>query len=364
MKKLLTLLITLLGLYYCKGQTNLKIGFTSSFRETGIIKGLQSTDTIIDNSLKYELYFVNNDKKRGLISKEIIEYSANHKATSDTVLVSKSDKRKIKLVNEIDFDSFNNLFDLAKQESKTNYGKQKVLSTTYDLSIELVKGNKTIQLKRKEHPADYVNYWYCNGKEIFNPKIDEIVSKIFPKITLGDYKLLKTPSKKTTKYHKNELIEILKELTNCLKIKDSINLKKLIYKLSPNINTVQYFENNKLYYRGIPEAFEGKSINEAQVMLKKGRDAYYLDFQRFLNKIEPNSEIELLTVSNDINVEYSGFLKDFRGHSKIILPRGNGAIETTHFYFKWKINGKTREYSFGEMLRVNGIWKSFTAPRI
>jgi len=238
-----TLLFIILGLYYCQGQT---INFTSSFRETDIIKGVKSTDTIIDNSLRYELSFINNDKD--LISKEIIEYSANHKATSDTVLISKSDKKRIKLLSKIDFGSFNDLFDLAKQESKVNYYKQKVFSTPYDLSIELIKGNEIIKLKRKEHPADYINHWDCNGKEIFNPKIDEIVSKIFPKKALGNFKTLKTPSKKTIKYHKYELIKILNDLTNYLKTKDSISLKKIAYRLCPDINTVQHFESNTISY--------------------------------------------------------------------------------------------------------------------
>lgn len=360
----LLLLLALFSISYCQAQIQSKMSVYSSFREEEIIKETNSPTIFIDNSLRYKLVFTGDDTKKALISKEITEYSFNFKGTIDSVFTSKSGKKNIKTVNTVAFDDFQKLYDLFKQESVEDYEKQKVLTTPHHLSIELIKGNDTIKVTREDNPADYVNTWYCNGKEIFNPTIDQIIAKILPKMVLGDFRFIKIPPKKTIKYHKEELRKILERLTLYLQTRDSTKLKALAYELFPNITTVEYFEKNNLYYRGVPEAFEEKSEEEIKIIFQKAREVYASYFLRLLNSIEVGSSIELLTYSDEIDVEYGEFLKGTRGSSKVTVPRGNGAVENTAFYFKLRINDDIREYSFGEMLRVNNQWQSFTAPRL
>ncbi|GAA3523741.1 hypothetical protein GCM10022393_43230 [Aquimarina addita] len=332
----------------------------SSYRETSISRNMNTPDIIIDNSLKYEIVFTHNPRQKVVTATEITTYSNTYKGTPDSFFINKSDKNKIKQTITIKAKTLYELFDLFKKESDTNYENQKVLSTPFEISMELTKGSETIEIKRKEHPTDYINHWSCNGKEIFNPKIDQIIAKILPDPVLGNFKLEKIPSKKAIKYHKEELNKILNRFTYYLQSNDSINLRALAYELYPNIQTIRYLKKNNLYYRGIPEVFQHKSEEEIKIALKQGRERYAASFLKLLNKKGTIKNSTLLTKNDEIEVEYSGFLKDFRGSSKIDFPRGNGAIETTHFYFKVKINDTTYRYSFGEMLRVHDQWLSFT----
>lgn len=122
------------------------------------------------------------------------------------------------------------------------------------------------------------------------------------------------------------------------------DLKAFCRKISPNENTAKYMKKNGFSYRGFPEKFEA---------LKLGYDTIAMNYYNQLNTYRNHFADQL----NDL--EYIGMAD----REPELFDKELG-IYATESYIYMKSGNDTLSLGLGELFKINGEWKVFTAPQL
>lgn len=141
-------------------------------------------------------------------------------------------------------------------------------------------------------------------------------------------------------------IEVLyKESVEVLRSKDKEKIGKFIDKIMPDRGTIGYMNKNNCLYRGIP-----KHINAESGLLDSLRIFYtekFYNYSEYLNTILDLQELKI--------IEF-----DKSGEPEILYESGCEEILFDEVHVTCGSKNDTIRYSFGEFLKVDGKWKTFT----
>lgn len=136
----------------------------------------------------------------------------------------------------------------------------------------------------------------------------------------------------------SEFVEVLKE-------SDSAKLKDYCFKITPDYTTFEYMHKNNFSYQRIPEALDERNIKPTFL-----GEQYYQHIQSFKEELIRNNQLkDLKYIGREIDgVAYVPVLNTYGTETQILLES----------------KGDTIKYRLGEILRINGSWKSFTFPEL
>lgn len=147
-----------------------------------------------------------------------------------------------------------------------------------------------------------------------------------------------------------DMDELYKESMVALQTKDLDKIKEYVDKVLPDDGTIAAMKKMDFHYRGLPEE------------LKEQPDGLKLWRENFAKRLY-NLSAEL---------EMRGILKDlkFIGYDEDYKPEDIGqGMEKTDVLFaepfgQFGCPQDTIEYKIGELLKINGVWKSFTEAKL
>ncbi len=152
-------------------------------------------------------------------------------------------------------------------------------------------------------------------------------------------------SKKSTGY--TDPKEVYIASMKALQSKDRKTIGKFVNDVLPDNGTVRFLEKNNFDYRGIPN-----ELKEEPNALKEWRE----DFTNRLVKF--SLELEARGILKDL--KFIGFDEDYEPEE---IEKGSGILFTEP-YGVFGTPTDTIEYKIGELLKINGVWKSFTEAKL
>lgn len=151
------------------------------------------------------------------------------------------------------------------------------------------------------------------------------------------------------KHGYDDIEELYRESLIALKSKDMDKVNEFIKRLFPDRNSAYYMMENNCSYRGYPEGLKQYpyAVDSAIVIYTKVFYNYALSIER---KGSLN-DLEFIGFESPLSLEP---LDERRCKCQDVL------FDSPFALFVSKKNNDTIIYSFGELLRVDGKWKSFT----
>ena len=138
---------------------------------------------------------------------------------------------------------------------------------------------------------------------------------------------------------------LYKESVEVIKSKDRQKIREFIEKIIPDKGTIAYMNKRKCEYRRIPRV-----INQSPQLLDSVKAHYTEKLYNYSLKLERMNTLEDLK---------------FEGFERELMPEkldecGCPEILFEEIFVKCSSKETTIKFSFGEILKVNGKWKSFT----
>jgi hypothetical protein len=136
------------------------------------------------------------------------------------------------------------------------------------------------------------------------------------------------------------------DFVKVLKSDDEQALKDYCFAITPDSTTVAWMKLNRFSYRGIPGELERKGFKPGDI-----GEHYYKYVKRFRERLVSRQQLDSLQY---IGREQQGE-EMFNEHLEIAI---------TETFIVMNSGKDTIRCKLGEMLRIDGIWKSFTDPKL
>ncbi|MEM6684437.1 MAG: hypothetical protein AAF617_01475 [Bacteroidota bacterium] len=143
-----------------------------------------------------------------------------------------------------------------------------------------------------------------------------------------------------------DLDKLYEDFVYYLKDANLENLKNYCYAITPDQTTVEYMKKNNFSFRGIPEGLEKNNVKPTYIGEK-----YYEYVLKFRERLKSRKLLN--------NLKYVK-----REQNEEVLFNKELEIYATETFIILESEGKEVRCKLGEMLRINMIWKSFTAPNL
>ena len=135
------------------------------------------------------------------------------------------------------------------------------------------------------------------------------------------------------------LDELHSDLVVILKSSDNTRLREFCQKISPGKETSAFMRRAGFTHRGFPDKYDGSTMIV---------DAHYQLFYEFREKIKGRGLLDQLTYVKRLDQEM------------MLMPTFNVSASETQIVLR--SGDQTFTCKLGEMLKINGVWKSFTKP--
>ncbi len=139
--------------------------------------------------------------------------------------------------------------------------------------------------------------------------------------------------------------ELFKTSVGVIKSKDKSRINDFISKIMPDSGTIQYMNNHNCKYRGVPNA-----DSHSGGYLDSLKRANSTDLYNYCQRLERRLNLEQLRFEK-IDQEINPETLEYYGCPEILFVEVFGTYSS---------NSDTIRVQFGELLKVNGKWKSFT----
>jgi hypothetical protein len=151
--------------------------------------------------------------------------------------------------------------------------------------------------------------------------------------------------KKSSGY--SDVRELYRASMTALQSKDIKKIRKFVEEALPDAGTIQALKNKGYNYRGIPD-----ELKERPTALKDWKT----DFANSL--LELADELDGQGILNDL--KFIGFDEEYLPEE---IEKGTGILFMEPFG-RFATTTDTIEYKIGEVLKINGKWKSFTEAKL
>ena len=151
---------------------------------------------------------------------------------------------------------------------------------------------------------------------------------------------------KTTSDGYANLDELYADFVTVIKANDTNSIKQYCYKITPDAGTVAFMKDKHFAYRGIPTELEKQKIEVAAI-----GEQYFKQVAWFREKLVQEGQLA--------NLKYVG-----REHEGEEMFAKELDIPVTETFIILTSGNDTIRCKLGEMLKVNGVWKSFTEPKL
>ena len=271
-----------------------------------------------------------------------------------------------KILIPVDYQEINFAYDLkgietiiAKKNNK--YGLINLENTTtLDFKYERIE---SLALKRvaitKKGKVGLAN---INGKILLRPKYDDIgyyynlekKARIVKKGLYGfiddNGKIIEPIKKPYVPNGYTELEDLYKNFVRVIKSGNEVEMRQFCKDICPGNDTKIFMEKAKIDYRGFPN----KLGTTKEFTLKFIQDNYYDFLKDCYVRFSKKESKDFLR-----NLEY--IKADWDKPSVVDARYGMKFIETI---ITLKSGEKEKRIKLGEMIQVDGVWKSFTYPRL
>lgn len=244
----------------------------------------------------------------------------------------------------------NNLIILASKSKKwglINLQNKNITKFIYD-EIEEINGFYKAKFEEKYYVLN------AGGKQISENGFDGIgefhngKAAVFQDNKVGyvnfEGNLVENVLESTAANGYKSLVELYRQFVIALKSKNEDLLIEFSKKICVDSYTQILFERIGFNYRGFPYQMKAKDITIEMV-----QNSYYKMILQFRDKLIRNNEIESLTF---VKLE-NDRLGYFEQKHQILGTEKRGVLKT---------NSNTYEYKLGELMYLDGFWKSFTEP--
>jgi hypothetical protein len=143
-----------------------------------------------------------------------------------------------------------------------------------------------------------------------------------------------------------DLDKLYADFVIVLKDTSEMRLKQYCYDITPDENTVKFMKENKFSYRGIPEELEKQNLKVSVI-----GDNYFKQVTRFREKLVNRGQLT--------NLKYIG--REEPGEE--VMNKELHILATETFIILTS-GSDTIRCKLGEMFKVDGVWKSFTQPKL
>lgn len=149
----------------------------------------------------------------------------------------------------------------------------------------------------------------------------------------------------TSKKGYSDLDLLYSDFVEILKSSNTRDLKNFCYKITPDDRTFEYMNRNNFSYHRIPEALVERNIKPSYL-----GEQYYEHVQDFKQElIRKNQLKDLKYIGREIEgVAYVPGLDTYGTETHILMES----------------RGDTIKYQLGDIVRIDGSWKSFTFPML
>lgn len=232
--------------------------------------------------------------------------------------------RQGKAISNIEFDEVEHLYGFyaAKKSGKyavLNSSGEPICQETFDLVGHFHKGKATVFNQGKK--------FYLNS----DGSVTATISKIAAPTGFKD------------------IDTMYEALVEALKSDDDTKLRKFAAAVVPDAHSLDFMNRSNLHYRGFPDR-----INEQQVSIETLVESCFIQFVTLRERLKSKNELASLEF---VGYKYplTGIGYQYVSQPVLLLAIENyGTIKTGPYEF---------EYKMGELLNIDGYWKSFTQPR-
>ncbi|WP_018343684.1 hypothetical protein [Cytophaga aurantiaca] len=143
----------------------------------------------------------------------------------------------------------------------------------------------------------------------------------------------------------SDLDLLYSDFVKVLKSNNEDDLKQYCYKITPDVGTIDYMKKNNFSYRGLLE-----QINNSKDSIDKKQEIYFQQISQYKQNLILTHQLNDLTYIGREREDEEMLYKDLN-------------IMITETFIKMRSGNDTIQFKLGEMLRIDGVWKTFTEPR-